>query len=245
MTESGALFLEDAKSILETMERAKQKIAMAQQQPAVLRICHLPAATHLFLPDIIHAFHTEYPSVRIRLIRQDAYQLSESVACHDADIYFSMLNDLSKHPSLATEKVQSDSFCLVTRKDHPALQQSPLDFARLAQEPFLVFYPKHARFLNQRMWELCDELYFHPKITETFELYENLLQAVESGTGISILPYRSRSYMQANHLAFTPLPISQNDLDLAIAWEQEITNPAVPLFLKLFHDFMQEHPEMF
>lgn len=245
LTESGALFLEDAKTILESIERAKQKLVLAQQQPSVLRICHLAAATHFFLSDIVNQFHIQYPNVKIRLIRQDAYVISESVSRRDADIYFSIMTDLMKHASLDIEKIQTDSFCLVTRKDHPALQQKVLDFNKLAKEPFLVFYPEHARYLNKQITELCGRLGFHPQITETFDLYENLLQAVEAGTGISILPYRSRNYMHTNNLAFTLLKGSENNLELAIAWEQEITNPAVPLFLELFRNYMQEHPEMF
>ena len=93
--------------------------------------------------------------------------------------------------------------------------------------------------------ELCVQIGFHPRITEQFDLYENLLQAVEAGTGISILPYRSRSYMHANNLAFTLLDGSNDTLDLAIAWEHEITNPTVPLFLEVFRKYMQEHPEYF
>lgn len=245
LSESGAIFLEDAKAILETVEQAKQKLATAQQQPAVLRICYLAAATHFFLSDLVNQFHVEHPHVRIRLIRQDAYEISESVSRRDGDIYFSIMSDLLKVPSLEVKKVHSDSLCLVTRADHPALQKPALDFTELAKEPFLVFYPSHARYMNKRISELCTRLGFHPQTTEQYDLYDNVLQAVEAGTGISILPYKSRSYMHFDHLAFTPLEADGPDLDLAIAWEREITNPAVPLFLKLLDTAMQKHPEMF
>lgn len=245
LTESGTLFLEDAKAILESIEHAKQKLSMAQRQPALLRICYLAAATHFFLSDIVNEFHLRYPHIKIRLIRQDAYLIMESVARQDADIFFSILTDLTKYPFLETEKIQTDSLCLVTRKDHPALRQSSLDFAQLAREPFLVFYPSHARYLNKRIAELCSQLRFHPQVTEQFDLYENLLQAVESGTGISILPYRSRKYVHTDQLAFTLIEESQDNLDLAMAWERESTNPAVPLFLELFRAYLKEHPEMF
>lgn len=245
LTESGALFLEDAKAILESVERAKQKLAAARQQPAVLRICHLAAATHDFLSNLVNRFRLQYPHVKIRLIRQDAYGISESVARRDADIYFSIMSDLMKSPSLEIRKVQTDSLCLVTRKDHPALQQPTLDFQQLAKEPFLVFYPNHARYMNKRIAELCGKLGFHPQVTEQYDLYETLLQAVEAGTGISILPYRSRNYMQTSQLAFTLLDNGSTDLDLAIAWEKEVTNPAVPRFLEVFQTYLQDHPEMF
>lgn len=245
LTESGALFLEDARAILESVEQAKQRLAQAGKQPAVLRICHLAAPTHFFLPDVVNQFHIRYPHVKIRLIRQDAYGISESVSHCDADLYFSLMADLVKYASLHVEKIQSDSFCLVTRKDHPALQQEPMDFRRLAKEPFLVFYPNHARHMNKRISELCARLGFHPQVTEQFDLYESLLQAVDAGTGISILPYRSRDYMHSDHLAFTLLDEGRDHLDLAIAWEQENSNPAVPLFLELLRSYTREHPEMF
>ena len=245
LTDSGELFLEDAKIILDAMEHAKQKVTLAKEQPSVLRISHLSAPTHQFLPDAVNQFHIRYPHVKIKLIRQDALQISESAARQDADIYFSMMPDLQQIASLDVKKIQSDSFCLVTRKDHPALQKMILDYDKLASEPFLVFHPEHARYMNQRIMELCAQIGFHPRITEQFDLYENLLQAIESGTGISILPYRSRSYMHANNLAFTLLDGSNDTLNLAIAWKHKITNPAVPLFLEVFREYMQEHPEHF
>ena len=51
--------------------------------------------------------------------------------------------------------------------------------------------------------------------------------------------------MQTNQLAFTPLKDSHDNLDLAIAWEREVTTPAVPLFVELFRTYMQQRPERF
>ena len=245
LTDSGELFLEDAKSILDAMEQAKQKLDLAKEQPSVLRISHLSAPTHQFLPEVVNQFHIRYPHIKIKLMRQDALQISETAARQDADIYYSMMPDLQQISTLDVKKIQSDAFCLVTRKDHPALQKMVLDYDKLSTEPFLVFHPEHARYMNQRIMELCTQIGFHPRVTEQFDLYENLLQAVEAGTGISILPYRSRSYMHANNLAFTLLDSSNDTLDLAIAWEHEISNPAVPLFLEVFREYMREHPEHF
>ena len=100
LTDSGELFLEDAKIILDAMEHAKQKVTLAKEQPSVLRISHLSAPTHQFLPDAVNQFHIRYPHVKIKLIRQDALQISESAARQDADIYFSMMPDLQDRKSV-------------------------------------------------------------------------------------------------------------------------------------------------
>ena len=63
LTDSGELFLEDAKIILDAMEHAKQKVTLAKEQPSVLRISHLSAPTHQFLPDAVNQFHIRYPHV--------------------------------------------------------------------------------------------------------------------------------------------------------------------------------------
>ena len=93
LTDSGELFLEDAKSILDAMEQAKQKLDLAKEQPSVLRISHLSAPTHQFLPEVVNQFHIRYPHIKIKLMRQDALQISETAARQDADIYYSMMPD--------------------------------------------------------------------------------------------------------------------------------------------------------
>lgn len=166
LTDSGELFLEDAKSILDAMGQAKQKLDLAKEQPSVLRISHLSAPTHQFLPEVVNQFHIRYPHIKIKLMRQDALQISETAARQDADIYYSMMPDLQQISTLDVKKIQSDAFCLVTRKDHPALQKMVLDYDKLSTEPFLVFHPEHARYMNQRIMELCAQIGFHPRITE-------------------------------------------------------------------------------
>ena len=96
LTDSGELFLEDAKSILDAMEQAKQKLDLAKEQPSVLRISHLSAPTHQFLPEVVNQFHIRYPHIKIKLMRQDALQISETAARQDADIYYSMMPDLQQ-----------------------------------------------------------------------------------------------------------------------------------------------------
>ena len=157
-----------------------------------------------------------------------------------------MMPDLQQISTLDVKKIQSDAFCLVTRKDHPALQKMVLDYDKLSTEPFLVFHPEHARYMNQRIMELCAQIGFHPRITEQFDLYENLLQAV--GSRLPAFPLcliAAAAICMSNDLAFTLLDSSNDTLDLAIAWEHEISNPAVPLFLEVFREYMREHPEHF
>ena len=104
LTDSGELFLEDAKIILDAMDQAKQKLSLAKEHPSVLRISHLSAPTHQFLPDVVNQFHILYPHVKIKLIRQDALQISESASRRMRIFIFPCCRICSKLPPWMSKK---------------------------------------------------------------------------------------------------------------------------------------------
>lgn len=244
LTVAGEIFLQDAKIIIEIMEQSKNKLKQNKGHTMSLSIAHLASPSHVFLPSIIKLFRTRYPNIKTKLYRQDAFQIAQSALAHKCDIYCSMSLDIMTIPSLVNKKIQADHYCLVTPKDHPAAARISIDYAKLASEPFIFFNPEHAVTMHQQIIQICNQLGFSPRIAGTYNVYEDLLYAVESGFGITILPYRTKNYMN-NNLAYSLLDVSNISADLSLAWEQEVTNPAVPLFLDVFWEYMQEFPDQF
>jgi DNA-binding transcriptional LysR family regulator len=244
LTVSGEIFLQDAKTIVEIMEQSKIKLKQNKGHAMSLSIAHLASPSHVFLPSIIKLFRTRYPNIKTKLYRQDAYQIAQSALAHKCDIYCSMSLDIMSIPSLVNKKIQADHYCLVTPKDHPAVARISIDYTKLASEPFIFFNPEHAVTMHQQILQSCNQLGFTPRVSGTYNLYEDLLYAVESGFGITILPYRTKNYMNST-LTYSLLDVSNISADLSLAWEQEVTNPAVPLFLDVFWEYMQEYPDQF
>lgn len=87
-------------------------------------------------------------------------------------------------PSLVNKKIQADHYCLVTPKDHPAVARISINYSKLASEPFIFFNPEHALTMHQQILQICNQLGFSPRIADTYNLYEDLLYAVESGFGL-------------------------------------------------------------
>lgn len=244
LTLAGEIFLQDAKAIIDLMEQSKAKLKQNKGQSMSLSIAHLASPSHIFLPAIIKRFRLKYPLVKMNVQRQDAFQVAQSARAHRFDIYCSMSLDLMTIPTLVNKKIQADHYCLVTPKDHPAVAQLTIDYSKLASEPFVFFNPEHAVTMHQQILQICSQLGFKPKVSGTYHLYEDLLCAVESGFGITILPYRTKNYMNGN-LTYSLLDVSNISADLSLAWEQTDSNPAVPLFLDVFWEYMQEYPDQF
>ena len=244
LTVAGEIFLQDAKNIVDIMEQSKNKLNQSKGHAMSLSIAHLASPSHAFLPSIIKRFRMRYPNIKTNIYRQDAYQITQSALAHRCDIYCSMSLDLMAVTSLSNKKIQTDHYCLVTPKGHPAAVRISIDYSKLASEPFIFFNPEHAVTMHQQILQICNQLGFTPRIAGTYSVYEDLLYAVESGFGITILPYRTKNYMNSN-LTYSLLDVSNISADLSLAWEQEITNPAVPMFLDVFWEYMQEFPDQF
>ena len=244
LTYAGELFLEDAKRAVAILENAKRRLQKNKEELLKLNIGYLASPTKNFLPNILNAFHEEHPDVKVQLHRRDATQLLQDAKNDIHDIYCSLTEDMKQIPGLSIKSIQTDYYCLVTPKNHPALQQLTIDYSKLASEPFVFMNPARAATMHNQSLEICRQLGFTPRIAETYDIYEDILFSIESGIGISILPYRTRGYMN-NNLAYTLLDASQLSINMSLAWKTDSTNPAVELFLNTFKAYMQEHPESF
>jgi DNA-binding transcriptional LysR family regulator len=243
LTTAGEIFLEDAKKAVSILEKSKEKILQSDKKMN-LDISFLAAATRNFLPQIIRLFKKKHPNIDIHLYRSNAQKIHETGSKHRYDIYFSLTSDLASLSHLSTKIIHTDHYCLVTTKNHPAVARMPVDYDALKNEPFVIFKPQDSHILYEQTMEICNQLGFSPHIVETYDLYEDLLYAIEAGIGISVLPYQTKNYF-VNDLTYTLLDISNISIDLSMGWEKEITNPAVPLFLDLFRKFMNDHPDVF
>lgn len=244
LTDAGELFLEDAKRAVDLLENSKRKLRQNKEKYLKLHIGYLASPAKNFLPQILNIFHRQHPDVKVQLHRRDAAQILNDAKNGIHDIYCSLTEDMKQVPGLSTKSIQTDHYCLVTPKDHPALEPIAIDYSKLASEPFVFMNPARAATMHNQILEICRQLGFTPRIAEIYDVYEDILFAIESGIGISILPYRTRGYMN-NNLAYTLLDASQLSINTSLAWKKDTENPAVELFLDTCRRYMQEHPEVF
>ena len=244
LTEAGEIFLEDARRIISILENSKRKIHHNREKLLEVRIGYLASPTKNFLPQILSIFHEKHPDVKVRLSHKNATQIINDARNDVCDIYCSLTEDMKQVPGLCVKSIQTDHYCLVTPKDHPVLQQMMIDYSKLANEPFIVMKPTLAATMYRQILEICQQLGFSPRIIKTCDLYEEILYSIESGIGVSIMPYRTKGYMN-NNLAYTLLDASQLSISTSLAWKEDSENLAVELFLDVCKTYIQEHPDDF
>lgn len=244
LTEKGQIFLSDAKKAVQVMEDAKRRLAMAEQDSQKLDLAYLQAPTAYFLPEVLRLFQRENPQIKVQQHRRNASEIVEDIQHARYDVYFSMLSDLMTFPEMAVKSLFVDYFCVVTPADHPALEVLSTDYGKLSSEPFIFLNPKNSAAMYSQILDACKRLGFQPNVLRYYDLFEDLLYAVEAGEGITILPYRSRFYMQ-NKLQFTLLDSLQIPSVLAAGWLRDKPSAATVLFIEFLKNYMQENQDYF
>ena len=126
------------------------------------------------------------------------------------------MEDLKHQKHYHTRKIHEDHYCLICRSNHPCLQSLKIDYEKIATEPFLMFEPEKAAYMSRQITQLCKDLNFTPRVVNTYPSMEEVLFAVESGLGISILPGKTRDYFSAS-LTYVPLDSSNTACAMGVA----------------------------
>lgn len=245
LTRAGELFLVDAKSFLDLDIAAKDKLkTLNADDNLILNIGYLSGPCKHFLPEIINVYHKANPQVEICLKRQDAKGIQDSLETGEYDIYFSQMEDLMNQKNYQSRKIFTDHYCLICRNDHPLLNGPKIDYNKIATESFLMHSPNKSLYLTKQIYHVCKDLNFMPRITQTFNTMEELLFAVESGLGITILPYKIKDYL-SSALAYLPLDSNNTANAIGIAWLENENNPSIDWFMTLLNRYLIDKPELF
>ncbi|MCR5665869.1 MAG: LysR family transcriptional regulator [Eubacterium sp.] len=245
LTKAGELFLEDAKKMLSIEAASRERIRLADSyHEMTLSIEYLLSPCEHFLPEVINRFRQIYPQVEIKLIRNDARGVAEAIGADEADVYFSLTTDLRQLPNYACQQIYEDSYCLVARPDHPCLEETPIDYAKVATEPFVMYDPERAPLLSHQVFQVLKHLEISPRVVQYCSSLEEIVLCVKSGLGVSILPKRTQ-YGEVGKLIFVPLKVRSSTTGFGMAWKQNTGNKAVEWFVNTMNELTQERPELF
>lgn len=245
LTRAGELFLEDAKRMLDLEERAMDRLRQAEQTDNLsLKIGYLNSPCRHFLPKLMREYRSRCPQVRVELVRGVAEDLQKG--CEEAayDVAFSVLSDLRGMSQYHCRRLVADFYCLVCPPDHPCLDNTAIDYGRLATEPFVCLSREGGSYMYKQFRDICRDMGFTPRVAAEYPAMEDVLFAVECGQALAILPYHIREYMHTD-LVFLPLDSTSPIIEVGVAWRRQSGNPAVHWFIDLIHHYQVEQPDLF
>lgn len=136
------------------------------------------------LPPVVKQFIERYPGVKLGLHQGTPTQIAEQVLHGEADICIAT-ESLSRYEGLVTLPCYDWHHCVITRPDHPLLQEENLTLDAIARYPIITYDTAFSG--RGRIDEAFEKAGLAPEIALTAIDADVIKTYVELGLGIGIL----------------------------------------------------------
>lgn len=242
LTEAGRIFLNEAKAILTHSEEALKLARTAGEGfSGTLTIGFVRGYEQGNFSRTLRDFHTRYPNISIKLLRDNMSSLYSHLEDEDCDIIFNLSPYFREYPTLNHRFLKKFPLLVVLYPGHPLEHRKTLQYRELAEEDFILMQPEGRANDEAEEVLLCyNRGGFLPHIVRRDPEVQTVLLLVSAAFGIAILPEYSIRYLQdAENLIMIPLvkeDQTEETLDFEVCWHSSNRNPAIRKLL----DWMDE-----
>lgn len=214
LTAAGKELLADAKQIvLQTQTVKKRLSAFGKGETGVIKIGYVGAVMHTEIPTLLATFSNSYPQIHLQFEEQPNAGLLHGLYSGTMDIAF-VRTWLSTH-NLCEDVISREPLVAVLPNAHPLARKQTLDARELKEEPFITFTRECGPTLFDAFLSLCSKAGFTPNILHHASQLNSVLRLVESGFGISILPYSTAAAYRLK-LKFIPIANTKESIPLIL-----------------------------
>jgi len=231
LTESGRVFLKEAREVLEHADAAVQKTrATANACEGELHVGYSPTPVARILPKVLRACQHAIPKVRIRL--HDLANQDNIARLRDGRLQLAFV----VHPPKASalhglryEELVRQQVCLAVPLQHSFARQRSVSLADAAGEPFIALtredYPEYHDSLSL----IFAPIKRKPRIVEEHESMTGIVSSLEAGAGVAIAS-EAFGYSFGNRVKLVRLTPEPQPIAIGIAAPKGRLSPATEKF---------------
>ena len=240
LTWAGKVLLQEASGLINLTTEAIKKIHLASQGiTGYLKIGFLGGVEKTFLPQAIREMRAKYPAIYASMFQYNWAMINEALMRQDLDVAFTLSHRLNDYPDIVAERILTDFMCVAIHRSHPLASRKMISVADLEHEPFVLFSRSEDYLLTDLNYKMCADYGFTPNVVNQARDLGSLMFMVEAGLGIMLAPGPIREVVSPDVLLIE-LTHPKRFFDVMVAWNQNLLNASVPLFVKHLSAFA--HP---
>jgi DNA-binding transcriptional LysR family regulator len=189
LTETGTLLLDEARRILDQVERIKAGVqSRARGETGCIHLgfacatCFQP-----LVPGIIRAHRERYPSVLVSPEQRNTPLLVAGLWSGEIDVAF-VRPPLNDGEGLEVEPLVEEPMVIVLPESHPRAGDRSMPLAALAEETLILFPRTIGPGLHDAIIAGCQGAGFSPKLGQEAPQISTTVHMVAAGFGVSIVP---------------------------------------------------------
>jgi DNA-binding transcriptional LysR family regulator len=232
LTAAGAVFLQEAQTILAAVNSATEKARRAARgETGELSIGFFAAPTMLFLPDLIRQFRESHPDVTIQMFEMTPDRQLAALESGEISVGFTRpLPPGNAHMNSLT--LFRERLLAVVPDTHPLASRRRVSLADLGSESFVLLDRAVAISLFDHIITACQSSGFSPSIVSSPDLMATVLTLVAAGQGISVVPEGVQN-LRSRQVIFIPVSPAPNPVPLILCWNTNHSNATRDAFLPL------------
>ena len=238
LTAAGTVLLQETGIILERVEDACRRVKRtAAGEEGELRLGYIGPPTRTFLGPLLKEYRQRHPKVTVILEERTPERVWEMVA--KGRLSVGLTRPVLAHETLGlhTLLLRNERFCAAVPVDHAFADKASLSWKQLAGQPLILLARREGAGSHDTVLAACQEAKFTPKLVHTPSLIGTILQYVEAGAGIGIVPDSTlRGQGRLKLVPLTPPAI----IPLVMVWGQEEMDPAAVAFRDLVKRWLKD-----
>lgn len=238
LTPAGAVLLQETGIILERVEDTRRRVRRtAAGEEGELRLGYIGPPTRAFLGLLLKEYRQRHPKVTVILEERTPERVWEMVAKDRLSV--GLTRPVLAHEALGlnTLLLRNERFCAALPTDHAWADKPSLAWKQLADQPLILLARREGAGSHDTILAACQEAKFTPRIAHTPSLIGTILQYVEAGAGIGLVP--DSTVRGHGRVKLVPLkPIAT--IPLVLVWNQRKSDPATLAFRELVKRWLKD-----
>jgi DNA-binding transcriptional LysR family regulator len=222
LTAAGDVLLPIARRILADVESAQSAVReLVGLQQGLIRLGATPSLSTALVPTTLRRFHDRYPGVRIVLEEGGSRDLVSTLAQGAIDLALIILPLHTHDPVLETIPLLREPLVAAVPPDHPLADRVALEIGDLRDIALVMF--RDGYDLRDVTLAACRNAGFEPRLAVEGGEMDAVLQMVQAGLGVAIVPSMVVARMPA--LKVVPFAPPRLTRTVAIAHRRDVDLP--------------------
>lgn len=236
LTPAGTVLLRETGLLLERLEDALRRVRRTGLgEEGELRLGYIGPPAQPFLPRLLKEYRRRFPRVTVILEERTPERVWEMVSKGRLSVGLARPVLAHEVRGLQTLLLREERFCAAVPKDHPWAKLTSVPWKKLAGEPLIVLARREGAGSHDAIRAACEAAGFDPRLAHTPSVIGTVLQYVEAGAGIGIVPESTGS----TNISLIPLR-PQETIPFVMVWAKEGDDPAVAAFRELVKEWQRE-----
>jgi DNA-binding transcriptional LysR family regulator len=232
LTEAGAVFLPEAKAVLQRAVEAAQSVrAVVRGERGEIHVGYAPTPTVELLPCALHAFQNLAPGVRVTLHDLSTEEMLRGLYDGKLDLCLMVRPATKALRGLKFEFLREYPLQVAMPRNHPFARLKRVTREQLVAEPLVAYaradYPEYHAMLDD-LFQSTGRKY---RVAAEQDSASALLASVESGHGLAVVP-ASMAMLAGGRVKLRPLKPAPKALAVGSVCRSQKLSPAAQKFLQ-------------